>query len=265
MSAELLAAAVTAAVLVGGVALRTLTNGRIEIRLNDAIIAAIAAGLTLFMSGKISKLAVGTEGLTVETAKEAIIAAAKVPIDRQVTALPVAPLEFAEKGGADVLQTMVRRGTPALEFRLGRGGYYAGGAVREYLETLTRQPAFRFVVFFDSDGKLFGMIDGRKLLAELQSRGSDQGFSAFAQQVNRASPEDRIALTRLAGFVPASAAVARQADKRDVLDKMETLNADWLPVIGANDRFEGIVDRSRVTAKLILDVTDRLKAEAPLR
>ena len=53
------------------------------------------------------------------------------------------------------------------------------------------------------------------------------------------------------------------ADKRQVLARMEETGRDWLPVIGANGGLEGIVERSRLTASLILDVTDRLSAAPP--
>jgi len=44
------------------VALRSATAGKVEITLNDAIIAAIAAALALLVSGKLSKVVVGSEG-----------------------------------------------------------------------------------------------------------------------------------------------------------------------------------------------------------
>jgi hypothetical protein len=40
---------------------------------------------------------------------------------------------------------------------------------------------------------------------------------------------------------------------------MEKLDADWLPVVNADGAFSGVVDRSRVTASLILDVAAQLE------
>src|SRR5688572_18508846 len=98
MGVELITALVAAAVLVTVVALRSLSGGRIEVTLNDAVIAAIAVGLTLLVSGRISKLVVGSEGVTVETAKQAILSASARPIEGQLTKLPVASIETALKG-----------------------------------------------------------------------------------------------------------------------------------------------------------------------
>ncbi len=259
MSAELMTAVVTAAVLVGVVAVRSLTGGRIEIRLNDAIIAAIAAGLTLLVSGRISKLAVGSEGVTVETTKQAILSASARPIDQQVAALPVAPVEAAFKGGVGEIPSMLRQRVEALELMLGVGGYEPH-AMQQYLETLTRYPFFRFVVLLNQSSEFFGMIDARKLIALMEDPSSGQTFASFTTLVSRGSADEQGQLVKFPGFVPASAAVARNSDKRDVLQKMEQLGADWLPVLKPDGKFDGIVDRSRLTASLILDVMDQLRA-----
>jgi len=84
MTVEMITAFVTVLVLAAVVAVRSLSAGKIEIKLNDAIIAAIAATLTLLVSGRISKVVFGTEGLTVETAKQAILTASAQSITQQV-------------------------------------------------------------------------------------------------------------------------------------------------------------------------------------
>ena len=81
--------------------------------------------------------------------------------------------------------------------------------------------------------------------------------------VNRGNPDDQAQLAKLAGFVSASAAVGLKSDKSEVLQKMEQLGTDCLPVLTADSKLAGIVDRSRLTASLILDVTDQLRTSAP--
>jgi len=107
------------------------------------------------------------------------------------------------------------------------------------------------------------MIEARKLLALLQEPSSGQTFASFVGMLNRADGNDRAQLAKLPGFVPWSAAVKRDDDKRDVLQKMENLGADWLPVVKTGDQIDGIVERSRITASLILDVTNRLRQSSP--
>jgi hypothetical protein len=46
---------------------------------------------------------------------------------------------------------------------------------------------------------------------------------------------------------------------------MEELGIDWLPVKNADGKLDGVVDRSRLTTSLILDVTNQLRASAPVK
>jgi hypothetical protein len=41
---------------------------------------------------------------------------------------------------------------------------------------------------------------------------------------------------------------------------MEQLGTDWLPVLDQGGRLVGVIDRSRLTASLILDVANQLQA-----
>jgi CBS domain len=261
MQIELITAAVAMGVLVAVVALRSATSGRWEITLNDALIAAIAVALVLLVSGNISKFNLTTSGVTFEMAKTAILASADKPIQQQVAPLPVIPVEESLKGGVAEIPEMVRRKVQGLDFVLGFGGYDAN-AMKTYLETLTRYDSFRFVIIQSPDRKLVGMLDARSLLALLQDASSGENFQGFATLLNRANDADRHKLENFPGFVPAKDAVTANTDKRDVLDRMEKSRRSWLPVVDSQGRLAGIVEQSRLTASMIIDVTDRLRAEA---
>ena len=101
------------------VALRTVSAGRIEVKLTDAAIAAIPILLWLLGSGQVTKLVVGAEGITVETTRMAILEAADRPIENQVAPLPVAPVTIAAKGSIFEIPALVASGIAALEFQLG--------------------------------------------------------------------------------------------------------------------------------------------------
>jgi CBS domain protein len=253
MSIEITTAVVAALALVGTVALRGLSRGRVEIKLNDAIIAAIAAALVLLVSGRISKLVVGSEGLTVETAKEAILSASARPIEGQVANLPVEGVEEAMKGDVSAIPQLVQKQVQALDLML--GAQYVPDAMKQYLETLTKYPFFRFVVLIKSDQTMYGIFDASKLTARLQA--GNPGFQDFTNLVAHGGEAE---LAQLPGFLPADAAVKRQSDKRDVLEKMEQKNAEWLPVLTEQGKLDGIVDRSRLTASMIIEVADKLRA-----
>jgi hypothetical protein len=122
MRSEWITAGIALAALTFAVTLRSASNGKIEITLSDALIAAIAAGLALLISGKIAKLGIGNEGLTIETAREAILSSAQRPIAQQVTQfLPVQPVEEAAKGGVVELPNIVQRRVRASISRSGKG------------------------------------------------------------------------------------------------------------------------------------------------
>jgi hypothetical protein len=244
--------------LIALVALRTVSAGRIEVKLTDAAIAAVPVVLWLFASGQITRLVVGAEGITVETTRMAILEAADRPIEKQVAPLPVAPVEIAAKGSLADISTLVARGIAALEFQLGFGGY-VGDIIRQYFEALTVSPTFRYVVVTNRDGTLFGIMDAHRLAAALGSNSGPASWNNFADLLNRNNAAGIAELGSRYGFVPAASAVGQMADKRMVLEQMETLNADWLPVVDDARKFLGVVDRSRVVASLILEVDTRLR------
>ncbi len=66
-------------------------------------------------------------------------------------------------------------------------------------------------------------------------------------------------LSKLPGFVGDDNVVKQSTSKRNALAKMEEVNTDILPVVNEEGRFIGTVGRSKLTAGLILAVTDKLK------
>lgn len=63
----------------------------------------------------------------------------------------------------------------------------------------------------------------------------------------------------LPGFVGQEAALTPDAFAQDALASMEAREADWLPVASEDGQLLGVVDRQRLLASLILDVTSRLQ------
>jgi CBS domain-containing protein len=260
---DVITALLTVAVLIAAVAIRSMSDKRVEITLTDAMIAATTAVLVLLVAGRISKFGLSAQGLTVETAKQAILAAAGRPIDQQVK-LPLRSVDIAPKLDVGQIPILVARQIEALEFFLGgKPVSYQGNDVQQYLEILTKHTFFQYVIILEPDGHLFGMIDARQLLSRLQ-QGDGLTFANFAALINNNTSDGRTKLRALRGMVPRTAAVTQQTDKREVLAKMEELRLDWLPVIGADGTCRGVVERSRLTASLILDVTDHLKKNATL-
>jgi CBS-domain-containing membrane protein len=54
-------------------------------------------------------------------------------------------------------------------------------------------------------------------------------------------------------------ALSVDVTKRDALARLEEADLDWLPAVSGDGRFAGIIERSRLTASLILDVAAQLE------
>lgn len=63
------------------------------------------------------------------------------------------------------------------------------------------------------------------------------------------------------GYIGADMAVSREWAKRDVLIKMDGLKLDSLPVVDKDGFFVGTVERSQLTASLILELAVKLGAK----
>ena len=101
-----------------------------------------------------------------------------------------------------------------------------------------------------------GTMDGLERAARrLKASRKSQTAEDFADWLNR---PDTLALSRLPGFIPAKHTVTEEADKGQTLRKMETLNLEILPVVDNKGYFVGIVNRSRLTASLLIDVAANL-------
>lgn len=248
----------------------------VEIKVTDAVVAAIPLVLLMAAAGIFKNVEL-PGGFKFQTA-EAIVAAAKQPIDAQVSALPVSPINLDEKGGVNEIPRLINEGIEALGFTIGHGGYY-GPAIWLYMNALTRNPTFRHVVIQRSDGKLFGVMGATMLVAALNpidnaelllahplerhSLPSDEQvakWSRFAEALNKGDESGLDRLRHYPSFIGVDDAVTRTANKQQALARMDELPAEWLPVVDEpGGRLAGIVDRSRLTASLMLDISRKLE------
>jgi hypothetical protein len=142
-----------------------------------------------------------------------------------------------------------------LLFRLGDSSYH-GPAIRQHLVLLSKQPFLRYLILERPNRTFLGMADARARAELLASEHPPYTADEVARWLGTS---DTAALKRLPGFIAADSAAAETTDKAQALQAMESLNIDTLPVINQEKQFVGIVNRSRVTASLILDVAKALK------
>lgn len=250
--------------------------GQVEIKPIDAGIAVIPFVLWMATAGIFKKVEVPGV-LAFETA-DVIRKAAEAPIKLQVSNLPVKPLEANPKEGVQEIPRLIAKGTEALSFRLGYSGYY-GPAIWMYMNHLIRSPSFRYVVIVDTGGSLFGMFDAARLVTFLAPPNNDELMKKYPLEPFRGLPTEaevpewtqfaknirdgkKTSIQQYAGFVSSTQAVKPDSDKRQVLERMEKSGVNWLPVVSEDKaNLVGVVERSRLTASLILDVANQLQAQ----
>ena len=256
----IVACGVAILLLVGLVLLRTLSKGKAEVRITDAAIAILPIIIILLVTGKITKLGVGADGVTVETAREAILSASKGSVKLQIDRVVPQRLAVASKRGSDRIPEYVARGVQALKFQIG-SGVYAPSVMKAYFDALSKSPQFKYMVLEQRNGTFFGIIDARKLLSVLSAseRGSGVGPIRSWQDLRTAIARSPSKFRSFPSFVSAQRALPSGSSKRKALQRLQKENREWLPVMNAQKRFVGIIDRSRLTAGLILDVTKQLE------
>ena len=236
---------------------------KFEVKPTDIVLAIIPIALYLLITGQIKSLKFG--GMELETvfvkAAEQSIASQVTPIKNLKSAMPIREIDSGRKARIEEIPILVKKEVEGLQFRLGHGRY-AGFAIMRYLAELTnKDPLFRYIIINNQDGTFWGMSNGPALYKLLS--GITPPFSAddVATWLNTS---DKQSLQRLPGFLSAKDAVnEKTTEKSQALEKMEKLNVDSLPVVDNENKFIGVVDRSRLTASLIIDVTQQLRGNKP--
>ena len=251
-----------AAMTAGSLLLRVRTKGQVEVKTGDLVFLVVPLLLVALATGRLKELTVGDVRLDLSALWTS---AAQAQIESQVARAAPATVEdvmhltgVAAKGGVQEIPRIIARKTEALSFRLGAGGYYAP-AIRVYLEKLSGSAYLRYLVLQNPDGSLFGMYAARTLVGWL-GVGGDPAYGEFERLLNSGGDAARAALARLPGFVGAESAVRPDTSKRDALARMAQLDVDSLPVVDAQRRFAGTIERAKLTASLILAVTDKVES-----
>jgi hypothetical protein len=230
-------------------------NSRFEVKPADIVVAVLPIVVFLLVTGKLQKFEIGEGGVKIETAFVKASTSAIVSQVTPLTGLPSVPIRLDPKRGVEEIPKLIARKTEGLLFRLGHGGYW-GPAIKEYFRLLARQPFLKYLIIENPDGTFFAMSDARELTGLFQAERPPYSASDFAEWLNAANRE---ALARLPGFIASQHSVTKEADKSQTLRKMEALNLSTLPVVDNKRHFVGIVNQSRLTASLLIDVAENLE------
>lgn len=232
-------------------------NSRFEIKPSDIVVAVVPVLVFLLVTGRLQKFEIGEGGVKIETAFVKASTSAIASQVTQLTGLPTEPIEIDAKAGTERIPELIARKTEGLSFRLGRRGYYYGPAIQDYLVQLAKAPFLTYLIIENADGTFFGSASARDLATTWAAPRPPITADNFASWLNEDNTE---ALARLPGFIGVKDALTKATDKAQALRRMEAANVDTLPVVNAEKRYAGIVNRSRLTASLLLDVSKSLEA-----
>ncbi|MBV1906151.1 MAG: CBS domain-containing protein [Pseudomonadales bacterium] len=246
--------------LVLAVFFRANYGDKYELKSIDLVLIVLPLLFVLLISGKIKVFdAFGIKAdlseLFTHAAAETINAQVGQKKSPEVDEL-VNMLQMASKGGVRDIPRLIENKTEALVFKLGHGGYY-GPAIKQYIEALHASSFLQYLIVTDKNNKLFGIYDALDLAVHFRTARNDP-YGKFANWLNQSGEAAKQDLSELPGFVRADQAVSREMSKRDVLKRMDIGRVDSLPVVNKEGKFVGTVDRSQLTASLILDVVNSL-------
>lgn len=244
--------------------LRSHYSDKYDPRIIDLILIILPLLFVLLVTGKLQVF--DAFGIKADLS-ELFADAAGTTIEQQVAAKSspgvdevVHMLEMATKGGVRKIPELIENKTEALIFQLGHGGYY-GPAIQQYFDALYASSYLQYLIIKDKEGKLFALYNVLDLNVYFRIN-KPNAYEDFAHWLNKADNASKESLSKLPGFVGAEQALAREMSKRDVLKRMDNLRLDSLPVIDKSGVFVGTVERSQLTASLILEVVSRLDGNA---
>ena len=238
----------------------------IEVRANAAVQEAseLLDGLRSF-ADEARVVVADVEGLnaSVNEAQSAQVAQADGVLDFQA-------LNAEGKGDLSLLDELVAERVNALRFEV--GSFYVASFLWKYFDRLQQVTEFRYAVLYENERPL-GYWQADRLMAALNPENNvvvarfnadslslpdDQevpGWSEFAQMLEQREVD---ALRGLAGFTPMDRSVSADASNLEVLEIMQRSGAETLPVRrGEGGDLAGIVDRSRLTTRVLLEIAGR--------
>ncbi len=244
------------------VLLRAKFGEKYDLRTLDLILIVLPLLFVLLVTGKMKVF--DAFGIKADLS-DLFASAAGATIEEQVAEKPtetvdemVNMLEMAAKRGVQDIPRLVEKKTQAIEFRLGHGGYY-GPAIRQYFDALYDSTYLQYLILQDSNGKLYGIYVAPDLAVSFRTGGED-AYNQFAQWLNQPDSHALKRLQALPGFIGKDKAVINTASKREVLQQMDNMRVESLPVVDKAGFFVGTVERSQLTASMILEVVGRLDA-----
>jgi CBS domain-containing protein len=154
-------------------------------------------------------------------------------------------IEMGPKGGVQNLEELKRRGAVALTFELG-SSYYNDSAIQQYLSQL---PDLRYLIFTEPGGAYAGFAPAplvRQRMADNELPLADLIAAKKTDQIP--------------GFNDTS--VSKNDSRAAALRLMDVAQLSVVPVVDADRRIAGMLDRDKLTSSIVADlVAESVKKE----
>jgi hypothetical protein len=206
-------------------------NHEFKIEPTWVALAATPALLWLALSGRITEMTL-PGGMGFKTA-----ALQSVSLKSDGEKISPDTIEIGMKGGMQNLDDLKQRGTLALSFELG-GSHYDNLAIQQYLTALTE---LRYIIFTNREGVYVGFAPASLIRKHFGNAAFD-----LAQFIENSDTE------RIPGFTDMS--VRKDSSRAAAPDAMDQAQLAEVPVVDANGRFVGMLDRDKLTSSIVADL-----------
>ncbi len=125
----------------------------------------------------------------------------------------------------------------------------------DYIDSLLASPAFRYVVFVNSAEDFVGIIPISSIAAELTPGGDCRSRDLIQWIVTEQFEE----VGKVPGFIWRKNAASPDWSKRRCLEEMQNKGIDLLPVVGKDNKLQGVIEKGQLVSSLIVDVAARLR------
>ena len=148
-----------------------------------------------------------------------------------------------EKEGIGKIEQFKRDRVAAVTLVVGKQNYYNNRAIQRYLRELVPMSFFRYVLFEDAQGQFRGVVDGSRLLEQLQD-GLDL--------VRLIESSDVSAIDGISAI-----SIASGSSKQESLQLMDRHGLAELPVVDDFGKFVGVVERDKITSSIVAELVSK--------
>ena len=148
-----------------------------------------------------------------------------------------------EKEGLGKIEQFKRNRVAAVTLVVGKQNYYNNRAIERYLRELVPLSFFRYVLFEDSEGRFRGVVDGSRLLEQLQDR---------LDLVRLIESNDVSSIDGIGAI-----SIASGSSKQESLRLMDRHGIAELPVVDEFGKFVGVVERDKITSSIVAELVSK--------